>query len=101
MAAQEVIDFLENGNIKNSVNMPAASMPRATQNRLCIIHKNMPSMVSQITTAMSDNGVNIESMINQSKKDYAYTMLDVSAPVSQEAIDKLNAADGIIRVWSL
>ncbi len=101
MAAQEVIDFLENGNITNSVNMPAASMPRATKYRLCIIHKNMPSMVSQITTAMSDNGVNIESMLNQSKKDYAYSILDVCDKVNDDVLQKLEAADGIIRAWSL
>lgn len=98
MAAAEVIDYLENGNIKNSVNMPSASMPRSGKNRVCIIHKNVPAMLSQISTAFSDNKINIENMLNQSRKDYAYTMIDTNDKVGDAVIDKLSEVDGIIRV---
>ena len=98
MAAAEVIDYLENGNIKNSVNMPSASMPRSGKNRVCIIHKNIPAMLSQISTAFSDNKINIENMLNQSRKDYAYTMIDTNDKVGDAVVDKLSGVDGIIRV---
>ncbi len=98
MAAAEVIDYLENGNIKNSVNMPSASMPRSGKNRVCIIHKNIPAMLSQISTAFSDNQINIENMLNQSRKDYAYTMIDTNDKVGDAVVDKLSGVDGIIRV---
>ena len=98
MAALEVMDYLENGNIKNSVNMPAAEMARTTDVRLCVIHKNIASMVSTITSLCGENGVNIENMINASKKDYAYTMLDLSAPLGEDALNKLKSCEGIIKV---
>ncbi len=98
MAALEIIDYLENGNIKNAVNMPAASMPRSGKARICVIHKNVTAMVSQITATVSDNGLNIENMQNTSRKEMAYTMLDVSEAVGKEVADKLNAIDGVIKV---
>ncbi len=98
MAALEIIDYLENGNIKNSVNMPAASMPRSGKARICVIHKNVTAMVSQITGTVSDNGLNIENMQNTSRKEMAYTMLDVSEAVGKEIADKLAAIDGVIKV---
>lgn len=96
MAALELIDFLENGNIKNSVNLPTASMPKSALPRVCVIHKNIPTIISQISTGLSD--VNIETMLNQSKGNYAYTMLDVSGNVDETTVKKLNAIDGVIRV---
>lgn len=98
MAAMELIDYLENGNIKNSVNMPAASMPTSAEKRICVIHKNKTAMVSKITTAVSDRNLNIENMVNASRKDMAYTMLDVTGTVPEELISAMEAADGIIRV---
>ena len=98
MAALEIIDYLENGNIKNSVNMPAASMPRSGKTRVCVIHKNVPSMLSQISGTFSDNGLNIENMQDKSRKEIAYTILDIEETVGSDIVDKLNAIDGVIKV---
>ena len=97
MAALELIDYLENGNIRNSVNLPGVSMPKAGMPRICVIHKNIPTIISQISSSLS--GLNIENMLNKSKGDYAYTMLDVEADKLDESIvDKIRAISGIIRV---
>lgn len=98
MAVNEVIEYLENGNIINSVNMPNAQMPRSTGKRVCVIHKNVSSMVSSITTAIADKGGNIENMLNKSRGEIAYTILDVSESIDESIIDTLMAVDGIIRV---
>lgn len=97
MAAEELMDFLENGNIKNSVNMPAAHMDRTGDTRICVIHKNIKSIISQITTMVSDNGLNIENMVNTSRGEYAYTMLDVDGN-GNVVEQKLNEIDGVIRI---
>lgn len=98
MAANELIDYIENGNITNSVNLPNASM-NATGKKVCIIHKNVPSIISQITAIFGNNGVNIENMLNKSKKDYAYTMIDAQCDaVSNSVISEINAVDGVIKV---
>lgn len=96
MAALELIDYLENGNIKNSVNLPAASMPKSNLSRICIIHKNVPTIISQISTLMG--GMNIENMLNKSRGDYAYTMLDVNGEPDDATEAKLCGIDGVIRV---
>jgi len=96
MAALELIDFLENGNIKYSVNLPNASMPKSNCARICAIHKNVKTIINQISSALSD--VNIENMLNKSKGDYAYTMLDLSGTVSNDVLAKISAIDGMIRV---
>ena len=98
MAVLEVIDYLENGNIKNSVNMPAVEMPRSGKARVCIIHKNIPAMVSQIATVLSNNGLNIENMQDKSRKEMAYTLLDVAESVDCKIVDQLMAIDGVIKV---
>lgn len=98
MAALEVIDYLENGNIKNSVNMPAVEMPRSGKSRVCVIHRNVPAMVSQITAVFSKESLNIENMQNKSRKEMAYTLLDVSEPVDGKIADELMAIDGIVKV---
>lgn len=97
MAAQELIDYVENGNIKNSVNFPNAEMA-ATGTKICIMHKNVPALISQLTTVLGNGGINIENMLNKSKKDYAYTMIDASGDVSDDIAAKLSAVDGVIRV---
>lgn len=97
MAAQELIDYVENGNIKNSVNFPNAEMA-ATGTKICIMHKNVPALISQLTTVLGNGGINIENMLNKSKKDYAYTMIDASGDVSDDIATKLSAVDGVIRV---
>jgi len=97
MAAEELIEYIENGNIKNSVNLPNASMT-AVGTKICIIHKNVPTTLASITTAVGNQGINIENMVNASKKDFAYTMLDVTGDVPAEVEGKINAIDGVIRV---
>ncbi len=97
MAAQELIDFLESGNIKNSVNLPNASMAKTPLPRICVIHKNVKTIISQISAALAD--MNIENMLNKSKGDYAYTMLDVDRAVPAAALDAVNAVDGVIRAF--
>ena len=98
MAADEIKDYLENGNIKNSVTLPAVSRPRAGKERVCVIHKNVPSILTTVTAALSETGNNIESMDSKSRKDYAYTILDVASDVTDAAADKIAAIDGVIRV---
>ncbi len=97
MAANELIDYIENGNIRNSVNLPNASMA-ATGTKVCVIHRNVPSLISAITKAVGDEGLNIENMVNASKKDFAYTIMDVIGDVTDAVADDIKAIDGIIRV---
>ena len=97
MAAQELIDYIENGNIKNSVNLPNASMD-TNDTRICVIHKNVPTLIASITTAVGNEGINIENMVNASKGDFAYTMLAVTGEVSPSVEGKINSVDGVIRV---
>lgn len=99
MAAEELIDFLENGNITNSVNLPPVSMPRTTDVRLGVIHRNIPSMLTQISAIMAERGINIENMTNKSKKDFAYTLLDVVGEVDKDIVAQLEGVEGIIRVF--
>lgn len=98
MAAKELIDYIENGNITNSVNLPEITMPRSSEKRICVIHKNIPNMLTSITSIVAANNVNIENMLNKSRGDYAYTMLDVSAINDDEILAKIKAVEGIIRV---
>ena len=98
MAADELIDYLENGNITHSVNFPDVQVPRSTAYRICVLHKNIPNMLTQISGLVSAEGVNIDSMVNKSKKDNAYTILDVQGDVSQAVLDSICAIDGVIRV---
>lgn len=97
MAAKELIDYIENGNIVNSVNLPNASM-QAVGTKLCVIHRNIPSLIAAMTTAVSNEGLNIENMVNASKKDYAYTMIDVTGEYKDAVADDIRAIDGVIRV---
>lgn len=97
MAANELIDYIENGNIKNSVNFPNAIM-NATGTKVCILHKNVPTIIAQITSAVGEAGLNIDNMVNASKKDYAYTMLDIAGDVTDDVADKMSSVDGIIKV---
>jgi len=99
MAAREISDYLESGNIVNSVNIPSAVMPRSGAARVCVIHKNIPEMIAKITTALSFKGANIENMMNAGRKGkpYAYTMIDVDS-VHDGIADALRQIDGVIRV---
>lgn len=98
MAAQELIDYLKTGAIRHSVNLPEADMPFSGETRFTIIHKNVPSMLSQISSAVAGENINIDNMLNKSKKDYAYTIFDVSGGSVESAEKKLSQIDGVIRV---
>ena len=95
MAADELIDYIENGTIKNSVNFPNAELAKTGDALVCVLHKNIPALISQITTAVSAKGANIENLVNKSKKDWSYTMLDVTGDVDADAIA---AIDGVVKV---
>lgn len=97
MAAKELIDYIENGNIKNSVNFPNAVM-NANGTKVCILHKNVPAVISTITSELAAAGLNIDNMVNASKKDHAYTMVDVAGEVSAEVAAKFEAMENVIRV---
>ena len=98
MAVQELKDFLENGNIKNSVNFPAVNQPRESKVRLCITNKNMPNILARISKLFADRNLNIENMVNRSRGDYAYTLIDTNDDVRQDIIERIEAAEGIINV---
>ena len=89
MAAHELQDYLENGNITNSVNMPAVSMERSGEARICVIHHNIPNTLAQITSIVSGAGMNVENLANKSRKDYAYTMLDVNGKVADAMVEQI------------
>ena len=99
MAVQEIMDYIENGNIKNSVNYPACDMGICSNvARIAINHKNIPNMLSQFTTLFAAEGVNISDMINKSKNDWAYTILDLGAKPNADIIAKIEAIDGVVKV---
>lgn len=96
MAAQELADYLENGNILNSVNFPNCSLPEDNVGRIAIAHKNIPNVIAKFTEALSS--VNISDMINKSKGELAYTIINTDHAIPAEAIEKLNQIDAVIRV---
>ena len=98
MAAQELDAYLRHGNIKNSVNFPNVDMPLTSPVRLCILHANVPAMLSQITNVLSEEGINIENLTNKSKGNNAYTMVDVAAEPKEDSLAKLEAIADIFRV---
>ena len=99
MAVKELRNYIENGNIINSVNYPACDMGVCnTSGRVAICHKNVPAVISKITSVMGDAGINIEEMANKSRGDYAYSLLDTATPVSDDVVGKLSAIEGVIKV---
>ena len=98
MAAQELKDYLENGNIKNSVNLPTLVQEWSGVARLCIIHRNIPGAIANITGLLSRDGVNVENMTNKSKKDYAYTVVDLGSRISEAVADEIRGLEGVFRV---
>lgn len=98
MAAKELIDYIENGNIVNSVNLPEITMPRSGKNRVCVIHKNIPNMLTSITGIIANDNINIENLLNKSRGDYAYTMLDIADANVSELQNEIEAIGGVIRV---
>ena len=99
MAVRQVMNYLENGNIVNSVNFPTCDMGVCTKaSRITILHKNIPSTLSQFTTVLSEENINISDLVNRSKGEYAYTMFDLDSIPSATAIEKLAKVEGVIRV---
>ena len=98
MAVAEIRDFLENGNITHSVNMPDVAVPRTGRTRITIIHKNVPNVISKITTTVADENINIDNMVNKSRWEYAYTMLDTDTDVSEEAIAAITQLEETVKV---
>ena len=101
MVAEQVRDFLENGNILNSVNFPNVSMPRESSFRIAMANANVPNMVGQISTALADAGLNIHNMVNKSKGEIAYTLVDIDSEPPQAVIDKIAAIKGVLMVRSI
>lgn len=99
MAVKEIMDYLENGNIKNSVNYPSCDMGVcSTASRVAVMHRNIPNMIGQVTGILASQGVNISDMTNKSRDKYAYTLLDLEGVPEEATIEKLRAVDGILRV---
>ncbi len=98
MAAQEIDEYLKNGNIRNSVNLPDVTMERSGKKRICLIHQNIPGMLTNIMPIFSRDNINIENMTNKSRGNYAYSVFDVNTDVSAESIRELEALSGMIRV---
>lgn len=98
MAAQELKDYLENGNITNSVNLPAVSMPRSGVCRVTVMHRNVHSVLANIIAIFAKLGINVENLVNKSRGEYAYTMVDLNTVVGDEVRAELNAMDTVIRV---
>ena len=99
MAVRQVMDYLENGNIVNSVNYPNCDMGICTTaGRITLLHKNIPNSLSQFTAAISGEGINIAGLVNKSRGDYAYTMLDLDHTPSAHAVEALKKIDGVLRV---
>jgi D-3-phosphoglycerate dehydrogenase len=98
MVAEQVADYLENGNIQNSVNFPNVSMPRESGFRLAIANANVPNMVGQISTVLAAAGLNIHNMVNKSKGDIAYTLVDVDSDVAAEVKQQLSSIAGVLAV---
>lgn len=98
MAVNEMMDYLENGNIKNSVNYPACDMGICkTVGRIAVFHKNVVNMISQLTTCIGGAGINIAEFVNKARGEVAYTMMDIEQPVTEEVIAKLESIEGVFK----
>ncbi len=101
MVAEQVRDYLENGNILNAVNFPNVSMARESAWRIAIANANVPNMVGQISTAMAEAGLNIHNMVNKSRGEMAYTLVDVDSEPPQAVIDRIAAIKGVLMVRAI
>ncbi len=101
MVVDEIRDYLENGNIHNSVNFPEVEMPRNGGHRISVVNENVPNMLGQISTVLADCGHNILDMLNKSRGDIAYTLVDTEKPVEEACLDRLRAIDGVLAVRAL
>ena len=101
MAVEEVCEYLENGNIINSVNFPGVNQARMSKTRLCIINKNVPNILANISKLFADHNLNIENMVNRSRGEYAYTLIDTNDEVRPDIIERIESANGIINVRAI
>ena len=101
MIAKQVKDYLEHGNIVNSVNFPDSKMPRAGEERLAITHRNVPNMVRQITKEIAEEGANIVDMLNKSRGEFAYTLIDIEKEIPNTVIENIKQVEGILKVRAL
>jgi len=101
MAVKQIIDYLETGTIRNSVNFPRCKLEQHAANRLLVVNKNIPNMVGQITTILAGSNINITDLINHHRDDYAYNIIDTEQQLSTSVLDKIRKVDGIIRVRSI
>ena len=98
MAVEQIVEFLQTGNIRNSVNFPNVNLPRSTKNRIAITNKNVPTMIGKITTSLGDLGLNIADMTNVSRGEVAYNLIDVENKVDNEPLEKLASINGVVNV---
>lgn len=99
MAVREVMDYLENGNIRNSVNYPSCDMGVCTAaGRVAVLHKNVKGLIGKYTAVMGNNNINISDMTNKSRGDYAYSLLDIDSPVTEAAVSQLKGIEGVLKV---
>ena len=101
MVADQLKDYLENGNVTNSVNFPEIKLSRATTNRLSVVNTNMPDMVGQISHILGQNDLNIHHMVNESRNDIAYTLMDIDKSISADVVEKINSIEGVLATRSL
>ena len=98
MAAAELYDYLLNGNIKNSVNLPDATLSRMGVCRLCVLHRNVPRMITRILDFISERNINVEHMINKPRGEYAYTIVDLGDRIGEEIASQIRAMSDVLRV---
>jgi D-3-phosphoglycerate dehydrogenase len=101
MVAEQVRDYLENGNVRNSVNFPEMFMPRNGGYRVAIVNRNVPNMLGQISTCIADAGLNILDMLNKSRGELAYTLVDVDTDLAPQCRERIAAIDGVLDVRAL
>jgi D-3-phosphoglycerate dehydrogenase len=99
MAVDQLKDFLENGNISNSVNFPSLSLERSGGYRIAIINQNVPRMLGQILSILADKDINVMDMLNKSRDDIAYNLIDIESAPGEETLDEIRAIDHVIKVW--
>ncbi len=98
MAAQQLVEYIELGNIKNSVNFPNVTLPHTGDYRLCVLHKNIPAMLSGMSSVISSHNINIETMTNRSRGDYAYTVIEIKGELPDVCCEAIKSIDGVLRV---
>ena len=98
MASAEIRDYLEHGNIKNSVNLPEAYLAPSGNTRICFVHQNIPAVITGVLQIVADGGLNVENMVNKSRGEFSYCIVDVSGPVGEALAEKMRQVEGVIRV---